>query len=58
VHVRVGLLTGRTTEAKQQLGEVVLEQAGHAIKPVPGLSVSVSVEIFDMDRETYQRITI
>lgn len=58
VHVRVGLLTGRTTETKQQLGKVVLEQAGHSLTPVPGLTVSVTVEVFDMDRETYQRTLI
>jgi 5-carboxymethyl-2-hydroxymuconate isomerase len=56
VHVRVGLLSGRPVELKQEVGRAVIELAGEHLEPVEGLPTQVTLEVYDMDREQYQKI--
>ncbi len=56
VHVRVGLLSGRPVELKQEVGRAVIELAGEHLKPVEGLPTQMTLEVYDMDREQYQKV--
>lgn len=58
VHVRVGLLTGRPVELKQEVGRTALGIAQAHLKPVEGLPTQVTLEVYDMDREQYQKVVI
>ena len=56
VHVRVGLLSGRSVELKQEVGRVAVELAGEHLKPVEGLPTQVTLEVYDLDREQYRKL--
>ncbi|MGZ3146038.1 5-carboxymethyl-2-hydroxymuconate Delta-isomerase [Lentzea chajnantorensis] len=56
VHVRVGLLSGRPAELKQEVGRTVVGLAGEHLKPVEGLPTQVTLEVYDMDREQYRQL--
>ncbi|ANZ40094.1 hypothetical protein BBK82_32715 [Lentzea guizhouensis] len=56
VHVRVGLLSGRSAERKQEVGRTVIGLAGEHLKPVDGLPTQVTLEVYDLDREQYQKL--
>jgi 5-carboxymethyl-2-hydroxymuconate isomerase len=58
VHVRVGLLTGRSVELKQEVGRVSIEIARDHLKPVEGLPTQVTLEVYDMDRDQYQKVVL
>ncbi|MDX3659284.1 isomerase [Streptomyces sp. ID05-26A] len=58
VHIRVGLLTGRSVELKQEVGRVGIGIAQEHLKPVEGLPTQVTLEVYDMDREQYQKVVI
>jgi 5-carboxymethyl-2-hydroxymuconate isomerase len=49
VHVTIGLLAGRTDEAKARLTEAVLELLRQHVKPVEGLALHASAEVRDLD---------
>lgn len=51
VHVTVRLLSGRTSEEKQGLSKRILDQ----LLALPVKGISLSVEMRDMDRETYSK---
>ena len=55
IHVECALLSGRTPETKQELGRLALEAAGRHLAPVPGLTVQVTVEVRDLDRDNYHK---
>jgi 5-carboxymethyl-2-hydroxymuconate isomerase len=58
IHVRIGLLAGRPVELKQQIGKAAIEVAREHLKPVEGLQVQISLEVYDMDREQYQKVVV
>ncbi|GAA5051022.1 5-carboxymethyl-2-hydroxymuconate Delta-isomerase [Streptomyces similanensis] len=49
VHVRVGLLAGRTEEAKATLAEAALELLRRHLKPREGVTLHASAEVEDLD---------
>jgi 5-carboxymethyl-2-hydroxymuconate isomerase len=55
IHVRIGILSGRTAEVKRELNEAVLALVRKHTAPVPRVEVQMSVELRDLDRETYVR---
>ena len=58
VHVRIGLLTGRSVELKQEVGRVGIGIARDHLKPVEGLPTQLTLEVHDMDRDQYQKVVI
>ncbi|PWK87284.1 5-carboxymethyl-2-hydroxymuconate isomerase [Lentzea atacamensis] len=58
IHVRIGLLSGRPTELKQEVGRVGIELAREHLKPVEGLPTQLTLEVYDMDREQYQKLVV
>ena len=55
IHIRVGLLSGRPADLKQKVGETAIELAHQHLKPVEGLTTQLTLEVYDMDREQYQK---
>ncbi|MGV9253041.1 5-carboxymethyl-2-hydroxymuconate Delta-isomerase [Streptomyces sp. NPDC003697] len=49
VHVTVGLLAGRTDDAKARLTEETLELLRRFVKPAGGLALHASAEVRDLD---------
>ena len=58
IHIRIGLLSGRPVELKQEVGRVSIGLAREHLKPVEGLPVQVTLEVYDLDREQYQKIVL
>ncbi|RDU96519.1 5-carboxymethyl-2-hydroxymuconate Delta-isomerase [Trinickia dinghuensis] len=58
VHVKLALLSGRSTEAKRALSESLLRVLEHAQEPTDGVHVQLCVEIQEIDRETYVKASI
>jgi 5-carboxymethyl-2-hydroxymuconate isomerase len=58
IHLRVGLLAGRPVELKQEVGKAAIGLAREHLKPVEGLTVQVTLEVYDMDREQYQKVVV
>ncbi|SDP87704.1 5-carboxymethyl-2-hydroxymuconate Delta-isomerase [Lentzea jiangxiensis] len=58
VHVRVGLLTGRPVELKQQVGQAGVDLLRDHLKPVEGVPAQVSLEVYDLDREQYRKLVL
>ncbi|MEU0878616.1 hypothetical protein ABZ345_08475 [Lentzea sp. NPDC005914] len=58
IHVRVGLLSGRPAELKQEVGRVSIGLVREHLKPVEGLPTQLTLEVHDMDREQYQKIVV
>lgn len=58
IHVRVGLLSGRPADLKQEVGRTAIELVRQHLKPVEGLTVQLTLEVYDMDREQYQKIVV
>ncbi|SHN33522.1 5-carboxymethyl-2-hydroxymuconate Delta-isomerase [Actinacidiphila paucisporea] len=55
VHVEIALLSGRTPEVKRALTEAVLAALRENTAPTPRLEVQFSVDLRDLDRESYAR---
>ena len=55
IHVRIGILSGRSAEVKRELNEAVLASLRKHTAPTPRFEVQLSVELRDLDRETYVR---
>lgn len=53
VHIEIALLSGRTAETKRALNQVVLDLAREHTEATPRLEVQFSVNIRDLERETY-----
>ncbi|MFI9820724.1 5-carboxymethyl-2-hydroxymuconate Delta-isomerase [Streptomyces sp. NPDC052013] len=49
VHVRIGLLAGRTDETKARLTEAVLELLRQYVKPAEDLVLHASAEVCELD---------
>ena len=58
IHVRIGLLSGRPAELKQEVGRVGIGLVREHLKPVEGLATQLTLEVHDMDREQYQKIVV
>jgi 5-carboxymethyl-2-hydroxymuconate isomerase len=58
IHVRIGLLSGRPAELKQEVGRVSIGIARDHLKPVEGLTIQLTLEVHDMDREQYQKLVL
>ncbi len=56
VHVRIGLLSGRPVELKQEVGRVGIELTRDHLKPTEGLATQLTLEVYDLDREPYQKL--
>lgn len=56
--VRLALLSGRSAEVKQQLSSSLLEVLKEAVRDASGLQVQLSVEVIDMDRESYVKVLL
>ncbi|MGW6928758.1 5-carboxymethyl-2-hydroxymuconate Delta-isomerase [Lentzea sp. NPDC054927] len=58
IHIRIGLLAGRSVELKQEVGKAAIGLAREHLKPVEGLTVQVTLEVYDLDREQYQKVVV
>ncbi|GAB2838364.1 5-carboxymethyl-2-hydroxymuconate Delta-isomerase [Lentzea nigeriaca] len=58
IHVRIGLLSGRTAELKQEVGRVSIGLVREHLKPVEGLPTQLTLEVHDMDRDQYQKLVV
>lgn len=55
IHVSLGILSGRTPEVKRELTGAVLALLERHTAAVPEVRLQLSVELRDLDRETYVR---
>ncbi len=53
VHAQLRLMAGRTPEAKRDLAERIAAALRAAVPRPAGLEVQLSVEVVDMDRDSY-----
>ncbi len=59
IHIRVGLLAGRPVGAQAgRSARRAIELAHQHLKPVEGLTTQLTLEVYDMDREQYQKRVI
>ncbi|RJL26520.1 5-carboxymethyl-2-hydroxymuconate Delta-isomerase [Bailinhaonella thermotolerans] len=57
-HVEMGILSGRDAETRKRLSALVLDLLGEHLRPPAHLRVQLTVEIREMDRDTYgKRVT-
>lgn len=55
VHAELRLLSGRDMETKKDLAERIARVLRHATPRPEGMQVQMSIEVVDMDRESYVR---
>jgi 5-carboxymethyl-2-hydroxymuconate isomerase len=55
IHAQIGVLSGRTTAVKRELAEAVLGLLRKHTAPARQVELQFSVELRDLDRETYAR---
>jgi 5-carboxymethyl-2-hydroxymuconate isomerase len=55
IHVQLAILSGRTEEVKSRLNEAVLALVRERTAPMPQFEVQMSVDLRDLERETYTR---
>lgn len=55
LHVDLRILSGRAGAAKEKLGRAVLAAAEQALERARGLSVQITVEVRDLDRDHYHK---
>jgi 5-carboxymethyl-2-hydroxymuconate isomerase len=55
IHAEIGVLSGRAPEIKRELNEAVLAQLREHTAPLPHLEVQFSVNLHDLDSESYVR---
>ncbi|MBV6822680.1 5-carboxymethyl-2-hydroxymuconate Delta-isomerase [Pseudomonas sp. PD9R] len=58
VHVKLALLSGRSSQIKQQLSESLLAVVKDLCEWPVGIEVQLCVEILDIDRESYSKTAI
>ncbi|WP_248799920.1 5-carboxymethyl-2-hydroxymuconate Delta-isomerase [Pseudomonas sp. MWU13-2105] len=56
VHVKLALLSGRSAQIKQQLSESLLAGLKDLGDWPEGIEVQLSVEVVDLDRESYAKV--
>jgi len=57
-HVRLAILSGRSSEVKQQLSQSLLEVLREAIPEQPGVDLQLCVEVLDIDRDPYAKLRL
>lgn len=57
IHVEIALLAGRTTGTKRELNRAVLALLRQHLTATPQFEVQLSVDLRDLDRDTYERHT-
>lgn len=55
VHAELRLLSGRSPETKKELAERIARVLRHATPRPAQLSVQLSIEVLDMDRDSYHK---
>ena len=60
IHISIKILAGRAVEIRQKLASQSIEFSNNFYKTLklPQKRCDISVDIIEMDRETYQKITI
>ena len=58
VHCDLRILTGRTQEQKTALGEQVQAALLAGVKPYAGGPAQISVEIGNLDKDNYHKVTL
>jgi 5-carboxymethyl-2-hydroxymuconate isomerase len=58
VHVKLALLSGRSAQIKKQLSESLLAGLKDLGDWPEGIEVQLSVEVVDLDRESYAKVTL
>ena len=58
VHIRIALLSGRSSEERKQLAEAVLAALRPAVWAEQGMEVQLSVETVDLDRQSYAKAVV
>ncbi|MHC8321812.1 5-carboxymethyl-2-hydroxymuconate Delta-isomerase [Pseudomonas sp. GB2N2] len=58
VHVKLALLSGRSPQIKKQLSESLLAVVQDLCEWPKGIEVQLAVEILDIDRESYAKVSI
>jgi 5-carboxymethyl-2-hydroxymuconate isomerase len=58
VRVEAAILDGRTPEVKRALSAGLLQVLKDNVPPASGLEVQFSVEIRDMDRDSYAKVVV
>lgn len=58
VYARLALLSGRSAEIKRDLGQRILSILQQHFPPIPGLTIQLAVELIDMERDSFSKITI
>ncbi len=54
----LSVLTGRSDETRREMGEITLKALMSTIAPTSGLHIQVSVEVVEIQRETYAKSVI
>lgn len=57
-HVRIALLSGRTSEARKKLADAVLAALSSAVNSQNGMKIQLSVETVNLDRTSYAKAVI
>lgn len=58
VYATLALLSGRPPEVKRDLSQRLLTLLRAHFLPAPGLVVQIAVELADMDRDSFSKITV
>ena len=58
VHVKLAVLSGRSAEIKKQLSDSLLAVVKDLCEWPTGVEVQLCVEILDIDRESYAKVTV
>lgn len=54
----LAVLTGRSNDTKREMGEIALRALVSCIPATPGLHIQVSVDVVELQRETYAKAVI
>ncbi len=55
LHVKVSLLSGRSTAVQQEISALLLNVLQQQVQPHTGLRIQMCVEILEMNKETYSK---
>jgi 5-carboxymethyl-2-hydroxymuconate isomerase len=58
VHVKLSILSGRTSHVKQALSNSLLQVLSDATVGIQKMHIQLCVEILEIDRETYTKATL
>lgn len=58
VYATLALLSGRSVEIKRDLSQRILSVLQQHFPSIPGLTLQIAVELTDMERDSFSKITI